>query len=89
MSAMRSLVVSVVLFSIAGPVLAADISNGDAERQSITVMEAGRTYQRTLDPGEHADICPNGCMVVFPDGSEKALSGAETIEIRNGAGHLD
>jgi hypothetical protein len=87
---MKRLIAGAVFSLLAAcPVLAADISNGDAERQSITVMEAGRTYQRMLDPGEHADICPNGCMVVFPDGSEKALSGAETIEIRNGAGHLD
>ena len=87
---MKRLVLSAVLvLSAAGPVLAADIVNNDAERQTITIMEAGRTSELKLDPGEHADICPDGCIVAFPDGSQQALSGAETIEIRNGAAHLD
>ena len=77
------------LLLAAGPAVAADIVNGDADRQTITIMEAGRTSQRTLDPGEHADVCPNGCIVSFPNGSEMALSGMENVEIRNGGGHLD
>jgi hypothetical protein len=87
---MKRLIAGAVFSLLAAcPVLAADISNGDAGRQTVTIMEAGRTYQRTLDPGEHADVCPDGCIVVFPDGSQKALSGMESVEIRNGAGHLD
>jgi hypothetical protein len=87
---MKRLIAGAVFSLLAAcPVLAADISNGDAGRQTVTIMEAGRTYQRTLDPGEHADVCPDGCIVVFPDGGQKALSGMESVEIRNGAGHLD
>jgi hypothetical protein len=52
-------------------------------------MEAGRVSERTVDPGEHADLCQNGCIVAFPDGSQMALSGMESVEIRNGAGHLN
>jgi hypothetical protein len=87
---MKRLIASIVLvFSVAGPAFAADIANGDAVEQTITIIEAGRFVTRTLDPGEHADICPSGCIVSFPDGSQMALSGMETIEIRNGAGHFD
>lgn len=73
----------------ATPALAADISNGDAVRQTIGIMEAGHTARHTLDPGEHIDVCPNGCIVEFPDGGQIALSGAEMVEIRGGVGHLD
>jgi hypothetical protein len=87
---MKRLIASALLTSsVAGPVFAADITNGDAQRQTITIMEAGRVSDKTLDPGEHADICQNGCIVSFPDGSQIALSGMESVEIRNGAGHLD
>jgi hypothetical protein len=26
-------------------------------------------------------VCPNGCLITFPDGESQALSGAEIIEI--------
>jgi hypothetical protein len=87
---MKRLIASALLTSsVAGLVFAADITNGDAQRQTITIMEAGRVSDKTLDPGEHVDICQNGCIVSFPDGSQIALSGMESVEIRNGAGHLD
>jgi hypothetical protein len=86
---MRRLGLGAALVLSAFPALAADIVNGDAGRQAVTIMEAGRTFELALDPGEHADICTNGCIVSFPDGSQMALSGMETVEIRNGAGHLD
>jgi hypothetical protein len=87
---MKRLIASALLtFTVAGPAFAADITNGDAERQTITVMEAGRVSERTLDPGEQIDVCQNGCIVSFPDGSQMALSGMESVEIKNGAGHLD
>ena len=76
-----------VLFTV-GPALAADIVNRDAQRQTFTVMEAGRVSERTIDPGEHADVCQNGCIVTFPDGGQMALSGMESVEITNGSGHL-
>jgi hypothetical protein len=79
----------VLVLAVAGPGFCADISNADSTPQHVTIMEAGRTSNRTIDPGENVDVCPDGCIVVFPDGSEKALSGIESIEIRNGAGHLD
>ncbi|MDN5928397.1 MAG: hypothetical protein L0I29_15100 [Hyphomicrobiales bacterium] len=87
---MKRLITSALLaLSVAGPALAADITNGDAERQTITIMEAGGVSERSLDPGEQVDVCQNGCIVAFPDGSQMALSGMESVEIRNGAGHLD
>jgi hypothetical protein len=87
---MKRLIASALLVSAtAGPALAVDIVNGDAQRQTITIMEAGRVSERALEPGEHADLCQNGCIVSFPDGSQMALSGMESVEIKNGAGHLD
>jgi hypothetical protein len=85
----RIITSALFVFFAVGPTIAADIANGDAQRQTITIMEAGRVSERTLDPGEHADLCQNGCIVAFPDGSQMALSGMESVEIRNGAGHLN
>ena len=66
---MKRLIASamLVLFTV-GPAFTADIVNRDAQRQTFTVMEAGRVSERTLDPGEHADVCQNGCIITFPDG---------------------
>ena len=87
---MKHLAVAGIAFLVlAGPALAADIVNGDAEPRTVTVMSAGRVSTRTLDPGEHADICQNGCIVSFPDGGQMALSGMESVRITNGSGHLD
>jgi hypothetical protein len=85
----RLIASTLLVLSAAGPALAVDIVNGDTQRQTITIMEAGRVSERTLDPGEHADVCQNGCIVSFSDGSQMALSGMESVEIKNGAGHLD
>jgi hypothetical protein len=85
----RFIASAMFVLSIAGPASAADIANGDAVEQTIKIIEAGRFLERTLDPGEHADVCPDGCIVSFPNGSQMALSGMETIVIRDGAGHLD
>jgi hypothetical protein len=85
----RVIAITMLVSTFAGPAFAADIANGDAVEQTITIIEAGRFLARKLDPGEHVDVCPNGCIVSFPDGSQMALSGMETIVIRDGAGHLD
>ncbi len=82
-----SITVSVLLLT-GGPALAADVMNMDAESQTISVMEGASTTHITLAPGEHVDVCHDGCFILFPDGGQMALSGMESVEIKDGAGQL-
>lgn len=72
----------------AGASHAATAINMDAEPRTIVVTEGANRVEVVINPGETAQICPTGCFVTMPNGDRAALSGAETIEIQNGAGRV-
>ena len=71
-----------------GPAAAASIVNTDAEPRTVVVTEGGSRMEMLLNPGEAAEICPNGCFITMPDGDRAALTGSETIEIAGGKGRI-
>lgn len=74
--------------AMAGGAHAATAVNTDSEPRTIVVTEGGNRVEVVIPAGETAQICPSGCFVTMPNGDRAALSGAETIEIRNGAGRV-
>lgn len=67
-----------------GSAFAASVTNGDASAQTIVVTEGSSKTQLQVGAGETVDFCSSGCFVTFANGDREALTGAETIEIKNG-----
>lgn len=80
--------VLLMVVAAAGGAHAASAINMDSEPRTIVVTEGGNRVEVVIPGGETAQICPSGCFVTMPNGDRAALSGAETIEIRNGAGRV-
>ncbi len=76
------------LVGLSGAGMAASAINLDSETRTITVAEGGSRSEISLGAGESAEFCPDGCFVTMPNGDREALTGAETIEISGGVGHV-
>jgi hypothetical protein len=68
--------------------MAASAVNLDSEPRTLIVTVGGSKCELTLAGGETVQFCSGGCFVTMPNGDREALSGAETIEISNGAGKI-
>ena len=71
-----------------GQAVAATVTNRDAVAQVVSVTTKVGKVDVVVKSGETLELCPDGCFVTFPNGDKAALSGAETIEIHDGAGHI-
>ena len=80
--------VLVAFLAASGAAQAASAVNNDAEPRTIVVTEGGNRVEIVIAAGETAQFCPSGCFVTMPDGDRAALSGVETIEIRDGKGRV-
>jgi hypothetical protein len=60
---------------------AASVANKDATSLTIVVHDGNGRSEISVPAGENVDICPDGCLVIFPDGENRALTGTEIIEI--------
>ena len=60
---------------------AASVTNTDTTSQTIVVNDGRGQSEISIPAGGNVSVCPDGCLVSFPDGESQALSGAETIEI--------
>jgi hypothetical protein len=86
---MKRLFLAFALLGVAaGAASAATVVNTDTTSQTIVVTEGSNRTELTIAPGEQAEFCPNSCFVTFPNGDREALTGAETIEIKGGAGRI-
>ncbi len=82
---------SAALFCViaaAGGAQAASAVNMDSEPRTIVVTEGGNRVELVIAAGETAQFCPSGCFVTMPNGDRAALTGAETVEIKGGAGRV-
>lgn len=76
------------LLAAQGTAMAASAVNLDSEPRTLIVTEGGSKSELMLAGGETVQFCPSGCFVTMPNGDREALSGAETIEISNGAAKI-
>ncbi|MGN6584211.1 MAG: hypothetical protein ACTHJV_10950 [Rhizobiaceae bacterium] len=65
----------------AGGADAASVINKDATSQTIVVDDGHGRSEISIPAGGSVDVCQSGCLVTFPDGENRALTGAEIIEI--------
>lgn len=77
-----------VLLGVTGAGFAASAVNLDAAPQTIVVTEGGERNEVVINAGQSEQFCFDGCFVTFPNGDREVLTGAETIEISGGAGHI-
>ncbi|MGH6860555.1 MAG: hypothetical protein ACRECY_09875 [Phyllobacterium sp.] len=86
---MNKVAAAIVMSAIsAGPALAASVKNNDASAQTIVVTEGSSKTELQVGAGETVDFCSNGCFVTFPSGDREALTGGETVEIKDGKGTI-
>lgn len=71
--------------TVAGPALAASITNKDGDSVVVTIVENGNRTELPLGAGETESVCPSGCFVTLPNGDRVALNGDETVEISGGS----
>lgn len=70
-----------VTLAAASGAAAASIINKDTVSQTIIVDDGSGRSEISIPAGGDVSVCPNGCLITFPDGESQALSGAEIIEI--------
>ncbi len=84
-TAMKRLITTIAAtVALSSPVLAASLTNRDADTRTLIVSEGASKSEITVTAGETVSICPNGCFVTMPNGDREALKGDETIDISNG-----
>lgn len=71
--------------TVAGPALAASITNKDGDPIVLTIVENGNRSELALGAGETESVCSSGCFVTLPNGDRVALNGDETVEISGGS----
>jgi hypothetical protein len=64
---------------------AASITNKDGQSHVLIVTEGSDKVEVVVEAGATTVLCPAGCFVTMPSGDRETLSGAETIDIVNGA----
>ncbi|MBN9070860.1 MAG: hypothetical protein J0H34_04510 [Rhizobiales bacterium] len=84
----RFLIVLAALAATAGSAVSATVVNKDSEPRTLVVTEGGNKTELSLNPGETMEFCASGCFVTLPNGDREALTGAETIEIKNGGASI-
>ena len=63
---------------------AVQITNLDAEAQTVTVTENGTRTNHQMEQGETITICESGCFVLFPSGTILPFAGDENVNIEQG-----
>jgi hypothetical protein len=81
----RMITVLLVSVAMTAPVLAATVTNKDADTQILVIVEDGSRVEVALEPGSTETICSAGCFVTLPNGDRIALNGGEEVEIEGGA----
>lgn len=79
---------AIMILASAAGASAASAINRDAEARTLLVTEGGSQQELVIAAGETVNFCPAGCFVTMPNGDREALTGAETIEISGGKGHI-
>lgn len=82
---MRLVIAFAVLAAAGSSAMSATAVNKDSEPRTLVVTEGGSKTELSLGPGETAEFCQGGCFVTMPNGDREALTGSETVEIKNGA----
>lgn len=76
------------LSPLGGSALAAHIINNESVEQTIVVTEGASKRELVITAGEQAEFCPSGCFVTLPNGDREALTGSETITLKEGRATL-
>jgi hypothetical protein len=81
-------VLALVLGAFAHAANAATIINSDGEAYMLVVTESGQQTEIGVGAGETKQLCAGGCFLTLPNGDREALSGTETIEIKDGKANI-
>lgn len=84
----RFLIALAALAVTAGGAMSATAVNRDGEPRTLVVTEGGDRTELLIGPGETVEFCANGCFVTLPNGDREALTGSETIEIKDGTARI-
>lgn len=82
---------AITLAALLAPVAvagAASVVNNDSEARTVIVAEGSARSELVVEPGASQTFCPTGCFVTLPNGDRQALTGEETIEIKDGVGRI-
>ncbi len=81
---MKKLILTAAAICASLPATAAILTNTDGVERSVVITEGGSQTELALDPGESQTVCAAGCFMTMPNGDREALTGSETIEIKDG-----
>lgn len=81
---LATVVIALALNTIVDDADAATIINADGTTYMLMLTEGGQQTEVGIGAGESKQVCADGCFLTFPNGDREALSGTETIEIKDG-----
>ena len=79
---------ALALGAFANAAIAATIINNDGKAYMLVVTEGGQQTEIGVGAGETKQLCAGGCFLTLPNGDREALSGSETIEIKDGKANI-
>lgn len=80
---LRLCIAMVSLAALGGLSQAASIVNKDKEARTVVVTDGASQQELSLEAGQQADFCPDGCFVSLA-GERETVMGNETVEISGG-----